>query len=110
VIPEGSNPHSNGDPFSLSPPVFKVKREAARSKPAIPNLRSAYPRFSQIVWTGAGPRAWDLLDLKSNVTIYYGAGVLNGGWGGSFKDPGTLNMVKSQGSRATLCWFNENES
>ena len=28
---------------------------------------------------------------------------------GSFKDLRTLNMVKSQGSRATLCWFNENE-
>jgi len=30
--------------------------------------------------------------------------------GESFKDQGTLNLVKSQGSRATLWWFNENES
>ena len=41
LIPAGSNPHSNGEPFSLSLPVLRVKTEAARSKPAMPSLTAA---------------------------------------------------------------------
>ena len=41
LIPAGSNPHSNGEPFSLSHPDLKVKTEAARSKPAMPSLTTA---------------------------------------------------------------------
>jgi len=41
LIPAGSNPHSKGELFSLSPLVLKVKREAARSNTAILRLRRA---------------------------------------------------------------------
>ena len=41
LTPAGSNPHSNGDPFSLSHPDLKVKTEAARSKQAMPILAPA---------------------------------------------------------------------
>ena len=41
LIPAGSNPHSKGDPFSLSQPDLKVKTEATRSKPARPSLTTA---------------------------------------------------------------------
>ena len=41
LIPAGSNPHSNGEPFSLSHPDLKVKTEAASSRHAMPTLTAA---------------------------------------------------------------------
>jgi len=41
LMPEGSKPHSNGEPFSLSQPVLKVKTEAARRRPVIATLLTA---------------------------------------------------------------------
>jgi len=47
-MPAGSNPHSNGDLFSLSPPALYAKTAAPRKRPVRPRQKVPYPKFNQM--------------------------------------------------------------